>query len=33
LKEWLDKPLDTPPLLPPPEQLRLTLPGLGQLPA
>ena len=33
LKEWLDKPLETPPLLPPPEQLRLTLPGLGQLPA
>ena len=33
LKEWLDKPLETPPLLPPPEQLRLTLPGLGQLTA
>src|SRR4029434_3892090 len=25
LKEWLDKPLETPPLLPPPEQLGLTL--------
>ena len=33
LKEWLDKPLATPPLLPSPQQLRLTLPGLGQLPA
>lgn len=34
LKEWLAHPLETPPLLPPPEQLRLDLsPGLGQLPA
>lgn len=32
LREWLDHPLDTPPL-PPPEQLGLTLPGLGQLAA
>jgi len=31
LKEWLAKPLETPPLLPPPEQLGLPLP-LGQLP-
>jgi IS4 transposase len=30
LKEWLAKPLETPPLLPPPEQLALPLP-LGQL--
>jgi Transposase DDE domain/Domain of unknown function (DUF4372) len=33
LREWLDHPLETPPLLPPPEQLGLALPGLGQLPA
>lgn len=31
LKEWLDKPLETPPLLPPAEQLALPLPILGQL--
>lgn len=31
LKEWLDKPLETPPLLPPAEQLALPLPNLGQL--
>jgi hypothetical protein len=31
LREWLDHPLDTPPLPPPPEQLGLSLPGLGQL--
>jgi hypothetical protein len=30
LKEWLAKPLETPPL-PPPEQLAFELPGLGQL--
>jgi Transposase DDE domain/Domain of unknown function (DUF4372) len=33
LREWLDHPLETPPLLPPPEQLGLALPGFGQLPA
>lgn len=33
LLQWLAKPLETPPLLPPPEQLKLTLPSLGQLPA
>lgn len=33
LKEWLAHPLETPPLLPPPEQLGLDLAGLGQLPA
>lgn len=31
LHEWLAKPLDTPPLLPPPEQLPLSLPASGQL--
>ena len=30
LKEWLDKPLETPPLLPPDEQLGLPLMDLGQ---
>jgi hypothetical protein len=30
LKEWLDKPLETPPLLPTAEQLSLSLPALGQ---
>lgn len=33
LKEWLDKPLETPPLLPAPQQLSLPLPSLGQLAA
>lgn len=33
LKEWLDKPLDTPPLLPPVEQLGLSFTGPGQLAA
>ncbi len=33
LKEWLAHPLETPPRLPPPEQLDLDLPGLGQIPA
>jgi DDE family transposase/uncharacterized protein DUF4372 len=33
LKEWLDKPLETPPILPAAEQLGLPLTGLGQLPA
>lgn len=33
LKAWLDHPFETPPLGPPPEQLGLDLPGLGQLPA
>lgn len=33
LKEWLDKPLETPPLQPPAEQLALPLPSLGQLAA
>jgi hypothetical protein len=32
LHEWLAKPLETPPRLPPPEQLPLSLPALGQLP-
>jgi len=32
LKEWLAKPFETPPL-PPPEQLHLELPALGQLPS
>lgn len=32
LKDWLDKPFDTPPLLPPPEQLMLALPLFGQHP-
>jgi DDE family transposase/uncharacterized protein DUF4372 len=31
LMEWLDKPLETPPVLPPLEQLALPLAGLGQL--
>ncbi len=31
LHEWLAKPLDTPPLLPTPEQLLLSLPASGQL--
>ena len=33
LKEWLTKPLETPPLLPSAEQLSLAWPALGQLPA
>jgi hypothetical protein len=33
LKEWLDKPLETAPRIPPPEQLSLPLPALGQLTA
>ena len=32
LRNWLAKPLETPPLLPPCEQLPLALPALGQLP-
>lgn len=33
LMHWLDKPLETAPRLPPPEQLSLPLPALGQLAA
>jgi hypothetical protein len=33
LKQWLDKPLETAPRLPEPEQLSLPLPALGQLAA
>lgn len=33
LLQWLAKPLETPPLLAPPEQLPLCLPASGQLPA
>lgn len=33
LLDWLAKPLETPPLLAPPEQLPLCLPASGQLPA
>lgn len=33
LCRWLDNPFETPPLLPPPEQLSLPLAGLGQLAA
>lgn len=32
LRDWLNKPFDTPPLLPSPEQLLLALPRLGQQP-
>jgi Domain of unknown function (DUF4372)/Transposase DDE domain len=32
LRDWLNKPFDTPPRLPPPEQLMLALPFFGQQP-
>ena len=33
LREWLEKPFDTPPMVPSPEQLALPLAGLGQRPS
>lgn len=33
LRDWLDQPFDTPPLLPAPEQLLLPYPDLGQVTA